>query len=73
VRVVVGAVAEVPQQFPDLCERARGRALDAALREEIAEGYGRRIEPISDARGSADYRRRVTRVEVRRALEDVAA
>jgi carbon-monoxide dehydrogenase medium subunit len=73
VRVVVGAVAEVPQQFPDLCERARGRALDADVREAIAAGYGERIAPMSDARGSADYRRRVTRVEVRRALEDVAA
>jgi carbon-monoxide dehydrogenase medium subunit len=73
VRVVVGAVAEVPQEFADLCERARGRALDAALREEIATGYGERVEPLSDARGSAAYRRRLTRVEVRRALEDVAA
>ena len=40
---------------------------------EIARRYAERVEPMSDARGSAAYRRRVTAVEVRRALEDVAA
>jgi carbon-monoxide dehydrogenase medium subunit len=63
VRVVVGAVAETPQSFPDAC---RGGA------EEIGAAYAERIEPISDARGSADYRRRVIAVEVRRAVEAVA-
>jgi aerobic carbon-monoxide dehydrogenase medium subunit len=72
VRVVVGAVAEVPQQFPDVCALADGRELDPALREEIARRYAERIEPMDDARGSAAYRRRVTAVEVRRALEALA-
>jgi carbon-monoxide dehydrogenase medium subunit len=71
VRVVVGAVAEVPQQFPDICALADGDALDAELAGEIAAKYAERIEPMSDARGSAAYRRRVTRVEVRRALEEL--
>jgi carbon-monoxide dehydrogenase medium subunit len=73
VRVVVGAVAEVPQHFPDVCALADGQELGPALREEIARRYGERVEPMSDARGSADYRRRVTAVEVRRALEEIAA
>jgi aerobic carbon-monoxide dehydrogenase medium subunit len=60
VRVVVGAVTETPQSFPELC---RGPA------EEIGRAYAERIDPISDARGSADYRRRVVAVEVRRAVE----
>jgi aerobic carbon-monoxide dehydrogenase medium subunit len=68
VRVVVGAVAEVPQEFPDVC--AAG-ALDARVAREIAAAYAERIEPMSDARGSAAYRRRVTEVEVRRALEEL--
>jgi carbon-monoxide dehydrogenase medium subunit len=71
-RVVVGAVAEVPQRFDDVTGLADGRPLDAALREEIARRYAERIEPMSDARGSAAYRRRVTAVEVRRALEEIA-
>lgn len=59
-RVVVGAVSETPQSFPELCQ---GSA------EEIGRAYAERIEPISDARGSAEYRRRVVAVEVRRAVE----
>jgi aerobic carbon-monoxide dehydrogenase medium subunit len=63
-RVVVGAVAETPQSFPDLCDG------DAAA---VGAGYAERIEPLSDARGSAAYRRRVIAAEVRRAVEAVAA
>jgi carbon-monoxide dehydrogenase medium subunit len=72
-RVVVGAVAEVPQDFPDVCALADGQPLAAPLREEIARRYAERVEPMSDSRGSAAYRRRVTEVEVRRALEEIAA
>jgi carbon-monoxide dehydrogenase medium subunit len=62
-RVVVGAVAETPQDFPDLCD---GEPADVAAR------YAERIEPLSDSRGSAAYRRRVIAAEVRRAVEAVA-
>jgi carbon-monoxide dehydrogenase medium subunit len=62
-RVVVGAVAETPQDFPDLCDGSP---------DEVAAGYAERIEPLSDARGSAAYRRRVIAAEVRRAVEAVA-
>ena len=59
--------------FADVCEIADGRGIDAALAAEIGRGYAARLEPIGDARGSADYRRRVAAVEVRRALEELAA
>ena len=72
-RVVVGAVAERPQEFPDVCALADGRELDRALAMEIGAGYAARIAAIDDARGSAAYRRRVTAVEVRRAIEELAA
>jgi aerobic carbon-monoxide dehydrogenase medium subunit len=62
-RVVVGAVAGTPQEFPDVCSLGSGAA------EEVGRGYAQRIEPMSDARGSATYRRRVIAAEVRRALE----
>jgi aerobic carbon-monoxide dehydrogenase medium subunit len=61
-RVVVGAVAETPQDFPDLCDGEPA---------EVAARYAERIEPLSDSRGSAKYRRRVIAAEVRRAVEDV--
>lgn len=61
--VVVGAVAGTPQHFPEIC-----RLVSAA---EIGAAYADAIDPIADVRGSADYRRRVIAVEVRRAVEDV--
>jgi carbon-monoxide dehydrogenase medium subunit len=61
-RVVVGAVAETPQDFPDLCDGDP---------EEVAARYAERIEPLSDSRGSAKYRRRVIAAEVKRAVEAV--
>jgi len=70
--VVVGAVAPVPQRFDDITGAALGGPLDDGGRREIAEAIGDAIEPIEDARGSARYRRHVTSVLVRRALERVS-
>ena len=70
-RVVVGAVADRPQYFPEICDLARGKRVDGELAAEIGRRYAERIEPISDSRGSVRYRRRVIAVEVRRALEDL--
>jgi carbon-monoxide dehydrogenase medium subunit len=70
VSVVVGAVAERPQRFPDLC--ATWDPGDGASAREIAAGYADRIDPIGDSRGSAAYRTRMIAVEVRRALDTLA-
>jgi carbon-monoxide dehydrogenase medium subunit len=70
VSVVVGAVAERPQLFPDLC--ATWKPGDSASAGEIAAGYADRIDPIGDNRGSAAYRTRMIAVEVRRALDTLA-
>ena len=63
-RVVVGAVAGTPQFFPEVC-----RLTDPV---EIGHAYAEAIDPIADVRGSAEYRRRIIAVEVRRAVEEVA-
>jgi aerobic carbon-monoxide dehydrogenase medium subunit len=63
VRVVVGAVAERPQFFPELGD---GEPVD------VGRAYAESIEPIADVRGSSAYRRAVIAVEVRRALEEIA-
>jgi aerobic carbon-monoxide dehydrogenase medium subunit len=70
--VVVGACADVPQHYPDICAAARGETIERGLAEEIGRRYAERLQPLSDSRGSADYRRRVVAVEVRRAVEEVA-
>jgi carbon-monoxide dehydrogenase medium subunit len=65
-RVVVGAVADRPQLFRELCDPNADPA-------NIGRAYADAIEPISDVSGSVAYRKRVIAVEVRRALEEVAA
>ena len=70
-KVVVGAVADRPQYFPELCALARGGAITNELAAEIGRRYAEEIEPLSDSRGSERYRKRVIAVEVRRALEDI--
>lgn len=71
-RVVVGAVAGKPQYLPEICALAEDEELNRELATEIGRRYAESIEPLSDSRGSASYRRRVIAVEVRRALEDIA-
>ena len=70
-KVVVGAVADRPQYFPELCALARGETITNELATEIGRRYAEEIEPLSDSRGSERYRKRVIAVEVRRALEDL--
>ena len=70
-RVVVGACAEVPQHYPDICALANAGVNDGALAQEIGARYAARLEPLTDSRGSGEYRRRVVAVEVRRAIESL--
>ena len=70
-RVAVGAACEIPIRLPELETLAQGQRLSDELIAEIAEGYASGIEPLEDLRGSAWYRREMTRVHVKRALEEV--
>jgi carbon-monoxide dehydrogenase medium subunit len=62
-RVVVGAACGSPLHLPEACALRK--------RADVARAYAEGIDPVSDVRGSAEYRRRVVEVEVRRALEDM--
>ena len=72
-RIVVGAVSDRPQWFPDICALADGEARSRELAVELGQRYSDAIDPLADVRGSSEYRRRVIAVEVRRALEDLWA
>jgi aerobic carbon-monoxide dehydrogenase medium subunit len=65
-RVLVGAASDTPRELPEAC------AMGVEAAAEIGRRYGEEIEPISDSRGSAGYRRRVIATEVRRAVEALA-
>ena len=73
VRVVVGAVASTLQWFPELCAGAQGGPLDGEAAAEIGARYAEAIDPLSDVRGTARYRKRVIATEVRRALVELEA
>ena len=72
-RVVVGAVSGRPQEFPDACAVAVGKPITVDVATEIGRRYSELSSAISDARGSAAYRRRLIAVLVRRSLEPLAA
>ncbi|MGH3665094.1 MAG: FAD binding domain-containing protein [Egibacteraceae bacterium] len=71
--VVVGAVAATPQRLPEVLDAAAGQRLEATTIRDISRRYAESIEPMSDARGSSWYRRRMIDVFVRRALETLAS
>ena len=71
-RVVVGAATGKPQQFYEVEDTALGKPLNEDLAREVGHAYAQAIDPISDMRGSAAYRRQVIEVLVRRAILQAA-
>ena len=68
-RVVLNAVAPVPKLVREAGTALRGRPpADEAFRA-AAEAARKAAEPISDARGSAEFRRELVEVLARRALQ----
>jgi len=70
-RIAVGAAVETPQRVAEAEAMAHGSILTNELVAEIAEEYARTLDPLSDVRGSAWYRREMIGVFVKRALEEV--
>lgn len=68
-RIVVGAVAPVPQELREAERLAQGQKLTDSVVREVARHYAEGIEPLSDMRGSSWYRKQVIEVLVRRAIE----
>jgi aerobic carbon-monoxide dehydrogenase medium subunit len=68
-RIAMGCVAATPIRAQDAEALVRGQRLTQALAHEAGALAQRVTDPISDARGSADYKRAMAGVFVRRALE----
>jgi carbon-monoxide dehydrogenase medium subunit len=68
-QVVIGAVSGTPQRLPHVLEQGRGQKLDGELIAYIASRYAAEIEPLSDLRASAWYRKQMIQVFTRRGLE----
>ena len=72
-RLVAGAVSEIPQEFKEAGAMARGQWLTDQLMEDIAGAFSAEVEPLSDLRGSSWYRKKIVRVMARRATQQALA
>jgi carbon-monoxide dehydrogenase medium subunit len=68
IQVVIGAVSHTPQVVEPALASARGQKLTLELIDHIAERYSQDIDPISDLRASAWYRKQMVQVFTRRAI-----
>ena len=72
-RIVLGAVAPTPIRARKAEEMLVGRKPSKEIFVEAAEAAASESRPISDVRASAEYRREMCEVLVRRALEEAYA
>ena len=70
-RIGLGSVGATPLRARAAEDLLRGRALTADAIAAAAEAAAAGTEPSSNGQGSADYRRAMTAVWVRRLLEDI--
>jgi carbon-monoxide dehydrogenase medium subunit len=67
-RIALGAVAPVPLRAGDAEKMLEGNELSEELLDEAAELAVRTSSPISDVRGSAEYRKEIIRVLTHRCV-----
>ena len=71
VRVALGAVAPTPVRARAVESALQGQAVTADAIRSAAEAVAEQVDPLSDFRGSSDYKRDMAVVFTRRALEQV--
>jgi carbon-monoxide dehydrogenase medium subunit len=69
VRIVLGAVTEIPTRLPEAEAILEGQQLNAARIAQASEAAAAAVTPQSDVRGSAAYKTQLVRVYVGRAIQ----
>ena len=69
-RIVIGGVDEIPLRVTDAEEVLEGAEAGAEAFAEAGRAAGAAVEPSADIHGSAEYRKELTAVLVRRALAE---
>ncbi len=70
-RIVLGGIASHPQTVPDAARAIRGTRLDADAVQAAAEAAFRPAKPMDNTDFGLSWRKEMTRVYVRRALEEL--
>ena len=70
-RIAAGAVAPTPVRLYEVEALLEGKEITPALLDEARTIAAESVEPITDVRATEAYRRRITGVYVRRALEEL--
>jgi carbon-monoxide dehydrogenase medium subunit len=71
-RLAAGSVGPTPLRLLDVERLLEGRTLTAALAAEAGALAARSVSPITDVRSTAEWRRHIVEVRVRRALVELA-
>lgn len=72
IRVAVSGATPTPFALDEVTSGFRGALAGGRVWDEIADAYSEAVRPISDGRGSAEYRKHVIGQLIRRALAEVA-
>jgi carbon-monoxide dehydrogenase medium subunit len=68
-KIVLGAVAPIPMRAKQAEEEIRGRPLEGNVIHKAGQSAAKECVPISDVRGSVEYRREIVNVLVTRLLQ----
>ena len=68
-RIAVGAVAPTTIRLPKTEKLVAGKAINDQMLKEVQQSVSTEIKPINDVRSTAEYRRDVTGVLVKRVIE----
>jgi CO/xanthine dehydrogenase FAD-binding subunit len=71
-RIALGAVAPAPMRAEKAEALLAGKPITADQIDRAAESVAREVQPITDQRASAEYRREISQVLARRALRECA-
>ena len=72
-RLAVGAVAPVPLRLKSIEEKVEGQKIEEELLQEVEKMVCEAVSPITDVRSTAEYRRAVSGVLIKRAIRQAAA
>lgn len=70
IRIAVGGGLPAPVRLTALEQELTGQVLDATLVQSVSAKAGESIQPVSDVRGTAQYRQQISGVLVRRAIAE---